>query len=194
MENHQKPERRSIRLKGYDYSQPGAYFVTIVVQGRRCVLGKISDRLIRLTKAGEIVERTWLNLPRHYPNAQLDEFCIMPNHVHGIIVLTDCRGGSLQAEYPCRRTSSSGLTSLPAQNQTRPYTLAEIVRAFKSFSARWINKLQGTPGRPFWQRGDYEHVIRDEKDLRRIREYIYGNPGLWEVDHENPELGYGKYR
>lgn len=183
-----KHHRRSIRLKGYDYSEPGAYFVTVVVQGHRCVLGRITDGMISPSNAGRIVEQCWLDLPKHYPNVELDELCIMPNHVHGIIVLTDCRGGSGSelAKASGLKMKFSGKDTRP--EETRPYSLAEVVRAFKSFSARRINKMEGKPGRPFWQRGYYEHIIRDEKELRRNREYIYGNPWQWEVDHENPDF------
>ena len=173
--NPQVHHRRSIRLKGYDYTQPGAYFVTMVTQGRECLLGEVAGTEIRLLRSGTIAQRAWLDLPRHYPHVQLDEFCIMPNHLHGIVVLTnDRRGGSIQVK--------EGMSD---SNQTRPY-LPEIVRAFKSFSARRINALRHTPGIPVWQRNYYEHIVRDEAEWERIRAYIRDNPRRWAQDHENP--------
>jgi putative transposase len=147
--------RQSIRLKGYDYSQPGAYFVTIVTHGRDSFLSSVVDRDVRLSRYGQVAAREWLGLPHHYPHIELDEFCIMPDHVHGIIVI--CTGGS----------GSS-------------YALPEIVRGFKTYSARRINELRQTPGIHVWHRNYYEHVIRDSADLDRIRHYILENPIRWE--------------
>jgi len=178
--------RRSIRLKGYDYIRPGAYFVTICTQDRMCLLGEIVDGEMRLNDAGEIVAWTWHDLPNHISNVQLDAFVVMPNHVHGIIIITDpvvavvVGAGSVGA-------GSVGAGSEPAPTP-RMYGLPEIVRQFKTFSARRINDLRGTPGTPVWQRNYYEHIIRDEESLNRIREYILNNPSRWEMDQENPSV------
>ena len=174
--------RRSIRLKGYDYTQAGAYFVTIVVQGRECRLGTISGGGMNLNPSGKIVQAAWEDLPRHYPHVVLGEFCIMPNHVHGIIFLTDnddagCRGGSETRPYATR----------PYEPLTRQ-GLPEIVRALKSFSARRVNQLHGDSGTAFWQRNYYEHIIRNEAELERISAYIRNNPSQWDRDTENPEV------
>jgi len=126
--------RRSIRLKGHDYSRPGAYFVTTFIHGRESIPGTIVDDALRLSKAGQIVRGVWMNLPRHYPNIQLDEFCIMPNHIHGVIIILDnprpCRGGSrwdgscrgvshLSEKVPLPEGETSGEGCLPAR-ETRP--------------------------------------------------------------------------
>jgi len=196
----QKYQRRSIRLKGYDYSQPGGYFVTIVAQNRDCLFGDIVEGEMRLSGAGRIVQHAWMDLPNHYPHVALDEFVIMPNHVHGIIVLTDTgRGRSVSGEIVLPDRYRDSMEPVPDLDQTCPYTidkstrpykfrhgLPEIVRAFKSFSARRINALRRTPGRPVWQRNYYERIIRDEAELKRIREYIRYNPTEWETDQENP--------
>ena len=239
--NTLKHHRRSVRLKGYDYSQPGAYFVTTVIQGREPILGTIVDGAMYLSKLGQIVHEAWVDLPRHYTHIQLDEFCIMPNHVHGIIIKLDrvdrdrprCRGGSLlpakatlpegdvsgegglpaQETRPWSRDDASygdvprrggshlsakaslpegdvsGEGCLPAQ-KTRPYdrySLSEYIRAFKSFSARRINVLRKTLGLPVWQRNYYEHIIRNEHELERIRAYIAANPARWQEDEEYVE-------
>jgi REP element-mobilizing transposase RayT len=189
--NPQVHHRRSIRLKGYDYTQAGAYFFTTVTQNRKCCFGRIIGNEMVLSTEGTIAQQAWLDLPDHYPHVQLDKFCIMPNHVHGIIVLVDMmgRGGSEVGNGIMPDKTQPGLRSLPDHLQTRPYRhgLPEIVRAFKSFSARRINGIRHTPGIPVWQRNYYEHIVRNEPELNRIRQYIDDNPWQWANDHENPD-------
>ena len=196
----QKHHRQSIRLKGYDYSQPGGYFVTIVAQNRDCLFGEIVEGEMRLSRAGRIVQHAWMDLPNHYPHVALDEFVIMPNHVHGIIVLTDTgRGRSVSGEIVVPDKYRDSMEPVPDLDQTCPYTidkstrpnkyrhgLPEIVRAFKSFSARRINAMRRSPGVAISQRNYYEHIIRNEAELNGIREYIRYNPTQWESDQENP--------
>jgi REP element-mobilizing transposase RayT len=166
----QKHHRRSIRLKGYDYSQSGAYFVTIVVWQRECLLGEIVDGEMRLNEFGKIVERAWFDLPKHYPHVKLGTFCIMPNHVHAVIVLIETVVGA-------------GLRPAPAEAR---HPLSEIVRAFKSFSARRINELRKSQGIPVWQRNYYERIIRNDQEHNRIHSYIEANPARWVEDDQNP--------
>jgi REP element-mobilizing transposase RayT len=122
-----------------------------------------------------VVQSCWYELPNHYPNVELDEFVVMPNHMHGIIVILD---EPIAVE---ESTVRDGLRPSP----TRKYPLSEIVRAFKSFSARRINEINNTPGTPVWQRGYYDHIIREARSLTRIREYIAHNPQRWAGDAEN---------
>lgn len=150
--------RRSIRLRGYDYSQGSTYFVTIVAHGGEPLFGRVSPRGVALSQAGQIVHETWEALPHHYPHVVLDAWIIMPDHVHGLLWLTS-EGERGEAGRP------------------RP-ALSEIVRALKSFSACRINEWRGTTGR-VWQRSYYEHIVRDEHDLLRIRAYIAENPTRW---------------
>ena len=160
--------RRSTRLPNYDYTRPGAYLVTICTQNRDCILSEISNSKSVLTDLGQQVFASWQWLEKQYPYLKLDEFIIMPNHLHGILVITDnCRGGSRTALIAKRKS------------------LGHIVGAFKTISTKWFNKIQGTPGAKLWQRGFYEHVIRNDKELDRIREYIANNPARWEFDKEN---------
>ena len=168
--NPDKHHRRSIRLRGYDYSQSGAYYITTCTHNRRCLFGKIADGEMRLNDVGQLVQRVWDGLPEHYPHVELDAFVMMPNHVHGIVVLT-----------------GTGLKPTPTA-ATRPMRqgLPEIIRAFKTFSARRINDFRHTPGTPVWQRNYYEHIIRNEDALNRIRQYIADNPDNWAEDRENP--------
>ena len=164
-----KHRRRSIRLKGFDYSEPGAYFVTVVSRNRELLFGEVWDGELRLNDTGRVVQAAWYDLSNHFAELSLDAFVVMPNHVHGIIEL----------HVPGR----AGLK--PAPTKISP-GLFEVVRAFKTFSARSVNKLRGTQGSAVWQRNYYEHVIRVETELDRIREYITNNPTQWEIDRENP--------
>lgn len=164
MPRDQSPRRHSLRLKGHDYSQAGAYFITVCTHRRVLLFGAVTDADVHLNEIGAIVNQSWANLPNHYPGIELDSFIVMPNHVHGIILLGD---------EPVRR-----------------HGIPEIVRGFKTFSARSANKRRRV-GPALWQRGYYEHVIRDERALNRIRAYITNNPARWADDPDNiwrPEL------
>jgi len=157
--------RRSIRLKEYDYSQAGMYFMTICAHKRACLFGEIEKDAMVLNDAGKIVRATWNNLPEHYAHVALDELVIMPNHLHGIVVFD-----ALVGPAPAR------------------HGLSEIVRAFKTFSSRRINEIRGTRGASVWQRNYWERVIRNESELAHIREYIQNNPRQWELDKLHPQF------
>lgn len=178
--------RRSIRLEGYDYGQPGAYFITVCTQDRDCLFGDVVDGDMRLNDAGRLVQATWRGLPEHYSGVGLDAFVVMPNHVHGVVVFGDvveaAAGGHGGATDGGGHGGGAGLKTAPA----RRHGLGEIVRGFKTFSARRINALRGTTGMRLWQRNYYEHVIRDAVSLSRIRQYILDNPTQWAFDRENP--------
>ena len=168
--------RRSIRLRGYDYSQAGAYFVTMVVQGRACLFGEIVDGNMCLNNTGLLVSDAWQWLGTQYPYVASDEFVVMPNHLHGIIMITDDtrRGGS--------RTAPTGADS--PDGKRKP--LGRLIGAFKTVSTKRVNSAHGLSGRPLWQRNYFEHVVRSEESLTRIRQYIHDNPARWEFDRENP--------
>ena len=179
--------RQSIRLPSYDYAQAGAYFVTICTYNRDCLLGEIPGSEMSLTRAGEVALGCWNDLPNHYSHVEIDEFVVMPNHVHGIIVLTDQQGKTSISESVTgagRGQVGAGLKPAPTE---RRHPLPEIVRAFKTFSSRRINERRGSPGVPVWQRNYYERVIRDERELDAIRQYIVDNPAKWAEDIENPQ-------
>ncbi|HXF47866.1 MAG TPA: transposase [Verrucomicrobiae bacterium] len=182
IENRPKPQRRSIRLRGYDYSREGGYFITICTGNRESLFGEIIDGQMRLNDLGLIVQKVWDELPEHYPSIELDKFVIMPNHIHGIIILV---GAGLK---PALSTPRAGLKPAPTGENSKKRSLAEIVRAFKTFSARRINEFRRMPGLPIWQRNYYEHIIRNESSLNKIREYIKGNPLNWALDIENPAI------
>ncbi|MEI6706807.1 MAG: transposase [Methylococcales bacterium] len=184
--------RRSIRLQNYDYSQAGAYFVTICIQNRECLLGKIDNNVIVLNEYGLIVQDKWLDLVNHIDNIELGEYVIMPNHFHGIIIVG---AGSKPAHEPEINNMigadlelgagepRAGLEPAPTK---KCYGLSEIVRQFKTFSAKRINIIRQTPAVPVWQRNYYEHIIRNDADYMRIAEYVDNNPRLWAEDSLNP--------
>jgi len=171
----QRHHRRSIRLAGYDYSQAGAYFVTVCAHDRICLFGDIMNGDMRLNDAGKIVHDEWLRTAGIRSNVELDVFVVMPNHFHGIILLHPDGRGTLQ------RAPTVEQFGKPTSN-----TIPTIVRLFKSASTKRINEIRHTPGAAIWQRNYYEHIIRNDESLNRIREYIMTNPIRWEADEENP--------
>jgi len=174
-----KHRRRSIRLKGYDYSQAGAYFITLCTRDRACLFGEVVDGEMRWNDIGRMVKTIWDELPNHDDRIGLDAFVVMPNHVHGIIVIT-------HPIAPRPNITDSGVIR-GAMN--RAPTVGEIVRAFKSRVTITIHRQRDAMGTPVWQRNYYEHIIRDEPSLNRIREYIVNNPTQWLMDRENPVSG-----
>ncbi len=168
--------RLCLRLKGYDYSQAGVYFVTICVHNKACLLGNIVEGEMILSEHGEIVKECWNDLPNHYDSIELDEYIVMPNHVHGIIMI-------IQDDIAENSFVGAGLKPAPT---IKKYTLPEMIRGFKTFSSRRTNELRKTPGIHVWQRNYYEHIVRSEKKLHLIRDYIVNNPLKWHLDRENP--------
>lgn len=177
-ENH---HRRSIRLKGYDYTQAGAYFVTICTQHRTCLFGEMVNEQMQLNDAGRFVEQCWLDIPHHFPHVELEAFVVMPNHVHGIIVITDPVGAKNFSPLP-----NDG-TSTPTLFLSTSRTIGSIVRGFKIGVTKWFRMNMDIS--TVWQRNYYEHIIRNESTLHRIRDYIVNNPLQWAVDRENPLAG-----
>ncbi len=186
-----KHHRRSIRLRGYDYAWPGAYFVTIVTQGRECLFGDVVGDAMQLNKAGHAVLEVWGGLPDRFPAVQLDAFVVMPNHVHAIVIIVGA--GIAPPRVPDRegaapRDKGEGAASRGDHEgaASSAPTLGDVMRAFKSLSALSVNRLVGRSGQPLWQRNYFEHVVRDEADLDRARRYIEANPQRWAEDEENP--------
>lgn len=152
--NRPRPERKSPRLKDYDYTLPGTYFVTICQRQKLHIFGEVLEGEMFLSPAGVIVHSCWSELPQHYPNMSLDCFVVMPNHTHAIILIIQ---------------------------QTR-HGLTEMVRGFKTWSARRINKLLDNPTGQVWQRSFHDYIIRTEESLHYIRAYITDNPARWHND------------
>jgi len=175
--NYPAPRRRPLRLPGFDYSGEGAYFVTICTRNRECLLGDVMKGKMRLNELGQMVQTVWDGLRERFPAIESDAFVVMPNHVHGILVLV---GAGLAL-------SQGGAASSAPTGPASITTLGTVVRAFKSICAIGVNRLLSRSGQPLWQRSYYEHIIRDEESLNRIREYIGTNPLRWQLDRENPE-------
>jgi putative transposase len=174
--NSEIHHRRSIRLKDYDYSQAGAYFVTICSWEKECLFGAIKDGEMLFNEFGDIVMKCWEAIPNHFPHIKTDEFIIMPNHIHGIMFMVGARHAvPLQTIDERFAKPVSG-------------SLATIIRSFKSAVTKSINIFRNTPGTPIWQRNYYDHIIRDNKELQAIREYIRYNPLKWNEDEENTEM------
>ena len=181
-----KHHRRSIRLPGYDYAQPGAYFVTVCVQGRGCLFGDIAGDEMVPNEAGRMVSAWWYELPRKFPSCDPDVLVVMPNHIHGVIVIREGPVGADQRVRPgsCAHDHTGAHTGAP---------LPRIVQWFKTMTtnayARGVNERGWTPFvARLWQRNYYEHIVRDEDELNRIREYIVNNPRSWNEDPDNPTL------
>jgi REP element-mobilizing transposase RayT len=182
----QKHQRRSIRLPEYDYSQPGAYYVTIVAWQRDCLFGEVMEGEMRLTKFGLVAKQQWEKLPRRFPNIELGAFVIMPNHMHGIIVIINGRGTAGNRNDHDRELSRRAPTREQFQKPVKG-SVPTIIRSYKSAVAYRINLMRGTEDIPVWQRNYYEHIIRNEQDLQNKTDYIEANPKLWYEDDENPE-------
>ena len=168
-----------MRLRDFDYSQAGAYFVTICTHGRACRFGDVVDGDMRLNEAGRIVEQFWSAIPSHFPDVILDAFVVMPNHVHGIVAIVD---GTVRAKNFSPLQDNIMTIRKPVRSPSK--TIGSIVRGFKVGVTKWFREN----GRidEVWQRNYYEHIIRDDESLNRIREYIQNNPIQWTYDRENP--------
>lgn len=181
--------RRSIRLKGYDYSQNGAYFITLCAQDRKPIFGKIVDREMQLNQFGIIARDEWLKTSEMRQNIEMDEFVVMPNHMHGIIVIDDGAGRDTLQRVPTEgRVPTQGRVPMVEQFGKPTFnTIPTILRGYKGAVTKQINTLQidaGVYNMPerIWQKNYYEHVIRNETSLNKIREYITSNPLNWKDD------------
>jgi putative transposase len=174
--------RRSIRLKGYDYGRMGAYFITICTQDRACLFGTVVDGRMQLNECGAIVREEWFRSAQIRQEIELsaEEFVVMPNHIHGIVWIVDSAGAGIGAPGP---GGAHGRAPLHRQ----PRSLASFIAGFKSAVTKRINEHRDTPGASVWQRNYYEHIVRNEESLARIREYILTNPLRWHLDQENPD-------
>jgi REP element-mobilizing transposase RayT len=179
---HLQPRhRRSVRLKDRDYSAFGAYYITLCTQGKECWFGEVASHKVELTDVGEKTKEFLLAVPDHHPQVGLGEFVVMPNHVHSIILFTS-RGVQLNAPTkPHNRPQKDNYFSTISPS---PKSLGVVVRTYKGAVVNWCRKNDF--GYFNWQRGYYEHVIRDEEDFQRIVEYIQNNPARWNLDIENP--------
>ena len=219
--------RRSIRLPGYDYTQPGAYFVTICTHERQHLFGDVVAGQMRLSTAGRVVDWYWRRLPQHFPHVRLDAHMVMPNHAHVILWIVDAVGAThsptisgqmvnavltdgpdqtqrvlgnaspllansektvnvVPTDGPDQTQRVLGNASSPLRpNGPAPGSVGAIIGNFKSVTTRRINKMNHAPGDPVWQRNFYEHIVRNERALHAIRQYIADNPARWHLDRYN---------
>jgi len=186
-----KTGRKSNRLKGYDYSLPGFYFVTICINDRKDYFGEIRNAIMGLNEYGCIANQCWQDLPNHY-YCKLDEYIIMPNHFHGIIEIIENENDFVRETAPPSITSAvvsvgAGLKPVPTDTTDvdgkKRHGLSEIIRGFKTFSSRRINEKQNH-FRFRWQRSFYDHIIRDDESYIKIQDYINDNPLKWQIDRD----------
>ncbi|MBI5059968.1 transposase [candidate division KSB1 bacterium] len=174
------PRFKSVRLKYLRYSEPGAYFVTIVTARRESLFGVIEDGQMVANEAGQIVIDEWLRTIAMRTRLTMDAFCLMPNHFHAVVVMGEAapsaRSAPLRNELLLRRW-----------NERAPDSLSTIMAGFKAATTKRINELRCARGQSVWQHRFHEHVVRGDRDLAQIRDYILGNPAQWSADHENPE-------
>ena len=171
-----KFHRKSIRVKGFDYTTPVSYFVTICSFNGMRLFGAISNEEVELTSIGGIVKDEWLKTASVRRNVKLDMFVVMPNHFHGIVFIEDQSRGMACRAHTEERFGQPVVNSVPT-----------VVRAFKSSVTKRVRETLKSPDYIVWQRNYYEHIIRNDKDLNRIRQYILDNPVKWHLDRENPE-------
>lgn len=184
MNQNNAPHRRTVRLKNYDYSQPGAYFVTLCTSHRRQMFGDIHDGLMRLNAVGRLAAAQWLQLPKRFPDLELGEWVIMSNHIHGILVITGRGEASQQNSFTLPTTSDKDASPL-RPNGTIPGSIGAIIQNYKSVVSRKIANQGEEKRGSIWQRNYYEHVIRNERELQAITDYILTNPQNWDKDTEN---------
>ncbi len=167
--------RKSIRLKGYDYSNAGAYFVTVCAWNKICLFGDIASGEIQLNSFGKIIQICWEEINMHFPHIITDEYIIMPNHIHGILVIQDETVGANNYSPLLHGGKPRGTSK----------TIGSAIRGFKIGVTKLVKSNMTLEN--IWQRNYYEHVIRDDEELNVVREYILNNPKRWEMDRENPE-------
>ena len=177
--------RHSLRLKGYDYTHVGAYFVTIVTQGRSCLFGEIVGKEMQLNEAGDMACGIWKALPQRFPSIEIDLFVVMPNHLHGIIVINQPKR-AITRVVPTE--TRDGETAAPIKDQ---FALGEIIGAYKSLTTveyvRGVKTMKWLAfDRRLWQRNYYEHIVRHDESFRDLQQYILDNPAQWAFDKENP--------
>jgi putative transposase len=178
------PHRRSIRLKGYDYTQPGAYFVTLLAWQRQCLFGEVAGDVVRINELGQIIVEEWNRSATIRQEIELDEFIVMPNHFHAIIWIVET--GLVRA------TGRSPLPNLELRaednHRLQPKSLGSLIAGFKAACTTRINRLRRTTGLHVWHRNYHDHIIRNEDELNNIRLYVLDNPRQWVEDEHNPQI------
>jgi REP element-mobilizing transposase RayT len=175
------PARRSVRLRGHDYRQAGAYFVTVCTFRRECFLASVIEDQLRLSAVGQVVDAGWRAIPHFFPHVSLDLFVVMPNHLHGIFLLEE----EPRAKHPPEADASPLHPSRP--KGTAAGSVSAILQSFKATTARRVRSLPEMERIRLWQRGFFDHIIRDNAELNRVRRYVEENRLRWALDEENPQ-------
>ena len=170
-------KRQSIRIKGYDYSQSGLYFITICCYQRECLFGNIINSQMMLNNFGELVKEEWLKSAEIRKEIEFDEFVIMPNHLHGIVIINQ----EINNVDANNNVGANGRAPLQKISM-KPKSLSSLIAGFKSAATKKINIIRNTHQNPVWQRNYYDHIIRNDESLARIREYLQNNLLSWEND------------
>jgi putative transposase len=179
-----KHHRRSIRLPSWDYRWPGTYFVTVCTHRRTPLFGDVVDGRMRVSAFGRVVVEEWYRTEQMRANVALDAFVVMPDHIHGIVIITEASTDARRVTARRDPTRSNRQFGHP-----QPGSLPTIVGAFKSAATKRINRMRGTPGAPVWQRNYWERIVRDEDEMNAIRQYITDNPARWHHDRSHPAAG-----
>jgi len=186
--------RNSVRLRSYDYRSAGAYFVTICTHQKEAILAEIFDGTASLSSLGNVVKECWQQIPEHFPNVGLDEFIIMPNHLHGILFINDSVGATHASPALTALTDLADVSPTSSNDRARhasplqkpgpvKRSLGAIIGSFKSACTKRINEVRHTAGIPVWQRNYHERIIRNEEELHSLRDYVLTNPVRWEGDN-----------
>lgn len=194
--------RKSIRLPGYDYTQAGAYFVTVVTWQRDCLFGEVVNGEMILNKAGKIVQWEWENLAQAFKFVELGIDQVMPNHFHGVLSFHDVganRPGIIDTragKNPLHNSVPAGLDGSPLHmpplhRGARAASLGAVIGQFKSRVTKRLWKIPELSGTPVWQRNYYERILRNEREMDAIWRYIEANPANWGADEENPQKAKG---
>ncbi|MFN9406925.1 MAG: transposase, partial [Dolichospermum sp.] len=185
----------SIRLKGYDYSQSGLYFITICCYQRECLFGNIMNSQIILNNFGQLIKEEWLKSAEIRKEIEFDDFVIMPNHFHGIVIINQEINSDFMkndVDFQDNNVGANGRSPLQQIQSSRPKismkpkSISSLIAGFKSATTKKINIIRNTPQNPVWQRNYYDHIIRNDESLARIREYVQNNPLSWENDQLHP--------
>ena len=174
------PGHRSIRLKDYNYSKPGLYFVTICAEGRRCIFGRVASAQVELAAVGRVAHESWVAVPTHFPAVRPHTFVIMPNHVHGLIEI-GCQAGAQRAA-PLQEQESDD----KSRHSVKPESLSAMVRSFKAALTKRARAELDWKGE-IWQRNYFERIVRGGREFSDATRYIAENPLKWMWDRENPE-------
>jgi putative transposase len=191
-----KHHHRSIRLRGHDYSGGGAYFITICAQDKKCLFGRVAEGEMILNEAGRTIQRVWELLPKRFPTIVLDVFQLMPNHLHGILVIPGAGlepALALATGAPIIQPGPKAAGTASQGTASRTPTMGGVVGAFKSIATIEVNRFQSCVGRRLLQENFYEHIIRSVDSLEKIRSYIRQNPMRWFEDPENPDRPPGNW-